>query len=66
MEWCLDFEDPKRLLNQEIATLDINFIKELNWNDVAVIQKETNTHSTLYSIAKENKKAYALEINWYK
>ena len=26
MEWCLDFEDPKRLLNQEIATLDINFI----------------------------------------
>ncbi|MVO10486.1 acyl-[acyl-carrier-protein] thioesterase [Flavobacterium sp. TP390] len=65
MEWCLDFEDPKRLLHQEIATLDINFIKELNWNDVAVLQKETNNHSTLYSIAKEDKKVYALEINWY-
>lgn len=65
MEWCLDFEDPKRLLNQEMATLDINFIKELNWNDVAVFQKETNNNSTLYSIAKEDKKVYALEINWY-
>ncbi|MBF02836.1 MAG: acyl-[acyl-carrier-protein] thioesterase [Flavobacterium sp.] len=66
MEWCLDFEDPTRLLNQEIATLDINFIKELNWNDVAVIQKEINTNTSIYSISKENKNAYALEINWYK
>lgn len=66
MEWCLDFEDPTRLLNQEIATLDINFIKELNWDDVAVIQKEINTNTSIYSISKENKNAYALEINWYK
>lgn len=66
MEWCLDFEDPTRLLNQEIATLDINFIKELNWDDIAVIQKEINTNTSIYSISKENKNAYALEINWYK
>ncbi|WP_130734533.1 acyl-[acyl-carrier-protein] thioesterase [Flavobacterium sp. J27] len=66
MEWCLDLEDPKRLLNQEIESLDINFIKELNLDDVAVIQKESHTNHSVYSISKEDKNAYALEITWRK
>ncbi|VXB65786.1 Acyl-(acyl-carrier-protein) thioesterase [Flavobacterium sp. 9AF] len=62
MEWCLDFENPKKLLNQEIATLDINFIKEFNWNEEAIIYKEEINQNAIYSIYKEDKLAYTLEI----
>ena len=37
---------------------DLNFLKELNWNDEAVISKNENT----YIISKDDKNCYALEI----
>ncbi|NHN27812.1 acyl-[acyl-carrier-protein] thioesterase [Flavobacterium jejuense] len=64
MEWCLDLEDTKKLLNQEVDTLDINFMRELNLNDQADIHKLENNEYSIYSITKEHKNAYALQIKW--
>uniref|UniRef100_UPI0040481026 acyl-[acyl-carrier-protein] thioesterase n=1 Tax=Flavobacterium sp. TaxID=239 RepID=UPI0040481026 len=54
MEWCLDYENPKKIIKQEIKALDINFMRELNLNDEAIIHQST----------KEDKNAYALQIEW--
>lgn len=64
MEWCFDVENTKRLLKQEIKALDINFIRELNLNDDALIKRTEKSNHTIYTIEKEAKNAYALQIVW--
>ncbi|CAM4034943.1 MULTISPECIES: acyl-[acyl-carrier-protein] thioesterase [Flavobacterium] len=64
MEWCLDYENPKKIIKQEIKALDINFMRELNLNDEAIIHQSRNDTQTIYSITKEDKNAYALQIEW--
>lgn len=64
MEWCFDFENPKRLLKQELKAMDINFMRELNLGEEATIKESKQEKSSIYSIEKENKNAYALKIEW--
>lgn len=64
MEWCFDFENPKRLLKQELKAIDINFMRELNLGDKAIIKETKLDENSIYTIEKEDKKAYALKIEW--
>ena len=64
MEWCFDFENPKRLLKQELKAMDINFMRELNLGDEVLIKESKLDKSSIYSIEKESKIAYALKIEW--
>uniref|UniRef100_UPI00404B8C23 acyl-[acyl-carrier-protein] thioesterase n=1 Tax=Flavobacterium sp. TaxID=239 RepID=UPI00404B8C23 len=64
MEWCFDFENPKRLLKQEIKAMDINFMRELNFADEVMINQSFTDKNSIYSIEKEEKNAYALKIEW--
>jgi acyl-ACP thioesterase len=64
MEWCLDFENPKRLLKQELKAIDINFMRELNLGDEALIKESKADKISIYSIDKEIKSVYALKIEW--
>lgn len=58
LEWCLNTMDKKLVLKQQIKALEMNFLKELNLNDEAVIAKHENT----FTISKEDKICYALEV----
>ena len=64
MEWCFDFENYKRLLKQELKAVDINFMQEFNLGEEALIKESKSDKSSIYSIEKENKNAYALKIEW--
>lgn len=64
MEWCFDFENPKRILKQELKAMDINFMRELNLGEEVIIKESKQEKSSIYSIEKENKNAYALKIEW--
>ena len=64
MEWCFDYENPEKLIRQEIKSLCINFMRELNLNDEAHINKMEINNKTTYTISKESKNAYALQIEW--
>lgn len=64
LEWCLDAEDPEKLLQRKIATLDINFMRELNLKDKANICCAATETESVYSITKEGKNVYALQIGW--
>src|SRR5690606_31119696 len=58
LEWCLNLVDKKLVLKQQIKGFEMNFLKELNLNDEAVISKNENT----YIISKDNKVCYALDL----
>ena len=60
LEWCLDLVDPDVVLKQKISSLDMNFMKELTLGDEVEIAGD----STLFSVKKDDKACFALEIGF--
>ncbi|MGA9638297.1 acyl-[acyl-carrier-protein] thioesterase [Flavobacterium sp.] len=63
LEWCMDLVDEKIILNQEIKSFEMNFMQELSLRDKVVIHENISTKSIVFSITKENKNCYALQLN---
>jgi acyl-ACP thioesterase len=66
LEWCLDLADETKILNQEIESFEMNFMKELSLNDSIDIHKNNDPNTTIFSITKEYKTCFALQLNWKK
>lgn len=66
LEWSLDHSDPKRILNQEIESFEMNFMKELSLGDAVIIHESETVTNTTFSITKEDKSCFALQLNWKK
>lgn len=64
LEWCLDYENPKNLLLSKVKAFDMNFMRELNLNNEAIIAKSSNDTESIFTISLEDKMAYALKIEW--
>lgn len=64
LEWCLDFENPKKLLKSQVKAFDMNFMRELNLNDEAEIRNSSNENESTFTLSKDDKVAYALKIEW--
>ena len=64
LEWCLDLADPTLILNQNIESFDMNFIKELSLKDNVVIHETLLEKSTVFNITKEDKSCFALQLNF--
>lgn len=64
LEWCLDFIPKEMILNQKIANFEMNFMKELSLGDSVSILKNVSQKKTIFSVAKEDKNSFALEVNW--
>lgn len=58
LEWCLDTLHPKAVLKQHVKSLEMNFLRELNWNDAVEIH--TDETKTFFSVMKEEKVCFAL------
>ena len=63
LEWCLDFADVALILNQKIESFEMNFLKELSLKDKVIINENLNTDSVIFSITKEEKTCFALQLN---
>lgn len=64
LEWCLDAIDYKPLLRQQLQSFDMNFMRELQLgNDVQLVTTQEE-RQTFFSINKEDKPCFALELNW--
>ncbi len=63
LEWCLDFVDAKLILNQKIKSFEMNFLKELSLNDKVVIHENLTSDAMIFSITKEDKTCFALQLN---
>jgi acyl-ACP thioesterase len=64
LEWCLDLVDEKLILNQKIESFEMNFLKELSLKDKVIIHESLNETETTFSITKEDKTSFALQLNW--
>jgi len=63
LEWCLDFVDSELILNQKIESFEMNFLKELSLKDKVVLHENLNSESLIFSITKEDKTSFALQLN---
>jgi acyl-ACP thioesterase len=64
LEWCLDVVDETIMSHKSIASLDMNFLKELSWGEVVEIHESNAESQTIFSITKESKSVFALAVNW--
>jgi len=66
LEWCLDHVDAKKILKQEVKSFEMNFMKELSLKDQVVIHESENDDQSVatFSITKEEKNCFALQLNW--
>lgn len=64
LEWCLDLVDYKSILRQQLKSFDMNFMKELMLEDNVVIEESVLENKSIYSISKDDKTCFALELNW--
>jgi hypothetical protein len=60
----LDFVPTELILNQKIDSFEMNFMKELSLNDVVTIHESDIENKTIFSVTKDEKTSFALEINW--
>ena len=63
LEWCLDHVDEKIILNHGIESLEMNFLKELSLGDTVVIHESLLEKENIFSITKEDKLCFALQLN---
>jgi medium-chain acyl-[acyl-carrier-protein] hydrolase len=64
LEWCLDAVDPKLILRQQLKSFDMNFMRELKLADAVQLFTAADEKQTFFSIAKDDKPCFALELNW--
>ncbi len=64
LEWCIDVIDEDIMLHKSIASLDMNFMKELSLGEVVAIYETNEENQTIFSISKESQSVFALAVNW--
>lgn len=64
LEWCLDAVEPKPLLSKQLKSFDMNFLRELQLANTVQIVKGEQEKQTYFSINKDGKACFALELNW--
>ena len=64
LEWCLDTLQPKAILKQQIKALEMNFMRELNLDDLVAIQSSGIKKPEFFRVEKDGKSCFALELEW--
>jgi medium-chain acyl-[acyl-carrier-protein] hydrolase len=63
LEWCLDYVEPKLLLNQRLESFEMNYLKEVSLSDVVSIEKSNPESSTTFTVSSSGKTCFALQLN---
>jgi medium-chain acyl-[acyl-carrier-protein] hydrolase len=64
LEWCLDTVDHRPILKQQLASFDMNYMRELMLGDTVLLSKGAEDKQTYFTISKDDKPSFALELNW--
>ena len=63
LEWCLDLIDENLILNNQIVSIEMNFLKELSLFDEVDIEKINTEKNIYFKIKKDLKSVFLLQIN---
>ncbi|RAR75438.1 acyl-[acyl-carrier-protein] thioesterase [Flavobacterium aciduliphilum] len=58
LEWCLNYIDPKALVQQELTSFDMNYIKEVSLHESVTLAQNKNT----FVITKAGKVCFGLQL----
>jgi len=64
LEWCLDLADENLILKQKLISFEMNFLKELSFKEKVEIHESVSKTNSIFSITKDTKICFALELNW--
>jgi len=64
LEWCLDSIHPKLILKNKIQAFDMNFLRELYWNDEVQIMASQAESPELICVVKNGKTSFALKLEY--
>jgi len=63
LEWCLDYVEPKLLLNQKVESFEMNYLKEVSLEDTITIEKSNIDNVIIFTVNANNKICFALQLN---
>lgn len=63
LEWCLNLVDYDLINNQEIESFEMNYIKELFFNDQVEISQKITELNLIYCVQNKEKTNFALQLN---
>ena len=63
LEWCLDYAEPKLLLNQNVESFEMNYLKEVSLGDTISIDKSDSDNPMIFTVSSEAKICFALQLN---
>lgn len=64
MEWCLDTLQPELLLKQNILEMEVNYLKEVAYNETVTIKEHKELNASIFTVSVEEKVCFAMEIKW--
>lgn len=64
IEWCLDYVEPKLLLNQQLESFEMNYLKEVSLNEVISIEKGGSENPATFTVSSSGKTCFALQLNF--
>lgn len=64
LEWCLDAIDHRPILKQQLQSFDMNYMRELQLGDTVQLYSGAEEKQTYFTISKDEKPCFALELNW--
>ncbi|MGV3696809.1 acyl-[acyl-carrier-protein] thioesterase [Flavobacterium sp.] len=63
LEWCLDYAEPEILLNRQIESFEMNYLKEVSLNETVVIKKSVAENPMTFTVSSSDKVCFALQLN---
>ncbi|MGC4039328.1 MAG: thioesterase [Flavobacterium sp.] len=63
IEWCLDYVDPGILLNQQLESFEMNYLKEVALNETVLIEKSKSENPMIFTVSASGKTCFALQLN---
>lgn len=63
LEWCLDYVEPKLLLNQKVESFEMNYLKEVSLQEKISIEKNTADNPMTFTVNSNGKVCFALQLN---
>jgi len=63
LEWCLDYIEPKLMMEQTIESFEMNYLKEVALNEMVLIEKSSSDNPITLTVNANDKVCFALQLN---
>lgn len=64
LEWCLDYSNAEMILNQQLESFEMNYLKEVSLSETVSIAKSNSDNPMIFTVNANDKVCFALQLNW--